>query len=260
MCRRGSGVARARTGILAEARDSARRGAQGRRARARCGPNPSRSCRDAYFSQSRCRRPDPAPEEQHLNPGSAEVFASRARRVAKSVSPSAAAAALNFGQLRPGSAPGTSQVRSERNSCLGLPPGRPVICRLALSRLNWEVKVRSLLRWEQLCPPGRWLRDLRAPDHWEPRPLLSGRALVGFPVLGSRPSPGVWTARSQTFKCQLLPLESGNASVLGCPGPFGCPFPQSAARKPWVSSASPLPATLPGLPTREPSTALPHPL
>lgn len=110
------------------------------------------------------------------------------------------------------------------------------------------MKVRSLLRWEQLCPPGRWLRDLRAPDHWEPRPLLSGRALVGFPVLGSRPSPGVWTARSQTFKCQLLPLESGNASVLGCPGPIGCPFPRSAARKPWVSSASPLPATLPRAP------------
>lgn len=123
LCRRGSGVARAEKGILAEAGDSARRGAQGRRARARCGPNPSRSCCDAYFSQSRCRRLNPAPEEQHLNPGSAEVFASRARRVAKSVSPSAAAAAPNFGQRRPGSAPGTSQVRSERNSCLGLLQG-----------------------------------------------------------------------------------------------------------------------------------------
>lgn len=90
------------------------------------------------------------------------------------------------------------------------PPGRPVICRLALSRLNREVKVRSLLRWEQLCPHGRWLRDLRAPDHWEPRPLLSGRALVGFPVLGSRPSPGVWTARSQTYHSSLaMPASSG---------------------------------------------------
>ncbi|XP_069454356.1 blood vessel epicardial substance isoform X2 [Ovis canadensis] len=74
LCRRGSGVARAEKGILAEAGDSARRGAQGRRARARCGPNPSRSCCDAYFSQSRSRRLNPAPEEQHLNPRSAEVF------------------------------------------------------------------------------------------------------------------------------------------------------------------------------------------
>lgn len=58
-------------------------GAQGRRACAvRPQPQPRGSCCDAHFSQSRCPRLNLAPEEQHSKPGSAEVFASRARRVA----------------------------------------------------------------------------------------------------------------------------------------------------------------------------------
>lgn len=55
-------------GVLAEARGSARRGAPGRRARARCGPNPGRRRRDDYFSPSRCRRGDPALAEEPPDP------------------------------------------------------------------------------------------------------------------------------------------------------------------------------------------------
>lgn len=75
-------------------------------------------------------------------PGIGWGFASRrARRVAKSMCQPAAAP--NFGQRRPGSRARDEPGKERRNSCLGLPGS---CCRLALSRLNREVKVRSLLR------------------------------------------------------------------------------------------------------------------
>lgn len=115
--RRSSGAAR-----RAEARGSARRGAPGRRAPARCGPSPGSHRRDAYFSQSRCRRGDPARAKEAPDPRSGEAFAWGARRAAVSLSPRPATVAPNFGQSLPGSVPGTSQVRSGRRSCRRLPP------------------------------------------------------------------------------------------------------------------------------------------
>lgn len=61
-------LGRAGRGVLAKAGDSGRRGAPGRRARARCGPSPGCGLRYAYFSQSRCQRWDPASAQQPSDP------------------------------------------------------------------------------------------------------------------------------------------------------------------------------------------------
>lgn len=109
---------RRRRGALAEARGSARRGAPGRWARARCGPSRGRRSSDAYFSRSLCGRGDPAGAEERRDSRIGQGF--RVRRPSSRrdrVPPRSAAAAPNFGQRRPGWVPRASQVRSRRLGC-----------------------------------------------------------------------------------------------------------------------------------------------
>lgn len=240
-------------GSRAEAPGSARRGAPGRRAPARCGPSRGSHRRDAYFSQSRCRRGDPAPAKEAPDPRSAEAFASDARRAAASLSPRPATVTPNFGQRRPGSVPGTSQVRSGRRSCrrLPLPPTRLAICSLGLPGLNREPKVGSLLRWEQLCQPPRRLRVLRARAARSPalsslaepsRGSLFSEAAF-FPRLGSTATDPQESAAAASVWQRQRPRALQ---------PLRYRFPRSASGKPLVSWAPLRPAGRPGLPAPNP--------
>lgn len=219
-------------GSRAEAPGSARRGAPGRRAPARCGPSRGSHRRDAYFSQSRCRRGDPAPAKEAPDPRSAEAFASDARRAAASLSPRPATVTPNFGQRRPGSVPGTSQVRSGRRSCRRLPPHAPGYLqpRAPGAKSGTESWIAAALG-RTLSAPAAAAGSPR-PGRQEPCPLLPGRALAGFPVLGSRLSPasGVHGHRPSGVSCCSISLAPASP---GAPAPSGTRSRALPRASPW---------------------------
>lgn len=182
-------------GVRAAAPGSARRGAPGRRARARCGPSPGRRRRDAHFSQSGCGRGDPTRAEEPPDPRICRGFGVGRPSSRRAPVPRAPPLATpNFGQRRAGSVPGTSRVRSGRRSWQREPgylqPRAPraksgseswIPAPLgATSRPRRRLPVRRLGRREPA------LSSLAAPSRGS-LPLESA-LLAGCPCRGHRPS------------------------------------------------------------------------
>lgn len=160
---------------------------------------------------------------------SAEAFASGSRRAAATVSsaPHRCCPKLWPSRTRLGARDKPGKEREAQPAA----PASLAICSNALlgAKSGSESWIPALLG-ATLAAPAAAASSLRL-GHREPRLLLAGRTLSGFPVLGSRPSPRVWVPRPHTFKCQLPQLGSGSANVPGARPPSDR-FPRSASGKP----------------------------
>lgn len=99
---------------------------------------------------------------------SAEAFASGSRRAFASVSPAPRRCHPKLWPAPPGLRARDEPGKEREAQRPRAPTTRPAICSLELPRLNREAKVRSLLNWKQLCPPGRRLPVLGSPAAGNP--------------------------------------------------------------------------------------------
>lgn len=161
-------------------------------------------------------------------------------------------AAPNFGQRRPRSVPATGQVRSGTHSCHREPGcSQPRAPEAKSGSESWIPAPLAATSRARAAPA--WAPSLGGR---EPRPRPAGRALPGFPVLGSRSfslgvggealDPQVSAAATWVWGRQRAPAL----------GPHRVPFPRSASGGSSVSSASPLPAGPPPAPTAAPPRPL----
>lgn len=237
----------------AEAPGSARRGAPGRRARARCGPSPGSHRRDAYFSQSRCRRGDPALAKEVPDPRSAEATASGSRRAAVSLSPAPCRCRPKLWPAQPRFGARDEPGKEREASLPSAPPRAPGYLqpRAPGAKSGSESWIPA--------PPGATLSASAAalvlqPGHQEPRPLLPWPGPRGVPWSLKPPFSPVWGPRPQPLRCRLLQHGSGSTRIPWRTSPLRCRFPRSALSKPLASSASPLPAALAGFRAPNPLT------